>query len=319
MTKKRWLPLKRGLVIDPKHRERLGKRIWLLLHIFDRADWETGIVYGWKDNDEAIDMAMPWRTVQEWRQELENFGYIKCIQKRRDMDILIYQWANPRSYGGETINPKVGTESDVHTEDMPVDGGRPTRVRSLTFQGTAQGTGTLRSKLRTLSIMNQESLIKGADAPTNGNGGDPLGLTRSDKPIDSSTPAGKVRARAAASLASHMAREANGEIDVSMFDEAVRDLARACLLAAAPRPAPANKKEIRFWNGKLFEYFNAGITPADITEAIRENLSPEKPLGFKWPGSIDWNIYEIHKRLTCPPPLSHAEKLLRTKVRASDG
>ena len=45
MARKTFVSVKRGLTQDPKHRERMGNRIWLFLHIIDRADFETGMVY----------------------------------------------------------------------------------------------------------------------------------------------------------------------------------------------------------------------------------------------------------------------------------
>ena len=73
--KKTWIKIKRGL-LEPKHREILGIRIWLYIHMLDRTDWETGIIYGWKDKDEAEDLSMPWRTLQQQRQQLEKLSLI---------------------------------------------------------------------------------------------------------------------------------------------------------------------------------------------------------------------------------------------------
>jgi hypothetical protein len=91
-NKKNWIYLKRGLSEDPKHRQAMGNRIWLFMHIIDRADWETGIVNGWVDREEAEDMRMSWRTLQDQRQELEELGYITCVQKFQCQDIIIHNW-----------------------------------------------------------------------------------------------------------------------------------------------------------------------------------------------------------------------------------
>ncbi len=35
-----------------------GEAISLSLHILDRAEWQTGIVYDWRDGDEAADTGL---------------------------------------------------------------------------------------------------------------------------------------------------------------------------------------------------------------------------------------------------------------------
>lgn len=125
--KKTWLLIKRGLVKEPKHREAIGNKIWLYMHIIDRADWETGKVFDWRDKDEADDMGMSWRTLQSQRQELESLGYIECKQEEDRQTITITKWVNPRSYSGEVLNTGVGYEKSR-------TGG--------TGQGTHQGTNT---------------------------------------------------------------------------------------------------------------------------------------------------------------------------------
>ena len=106
MSKKNWINLKRGLSEDPKHRARMGECIWLFLHIIDLADWETGIVYDWKDEAVAADMTMPITTLRHQRRKLEELDYIRCKQGQRSQDIYILQWINPRNYSGAIINPR---------------------------------------------------------------------------------------------------------------------------------------------------------------------------------------------------------------------
>lgn len=74
------------------------------MHIIDRADWETGRVYDWKDKDEADDMGINHNTLRDWRQTLDKLNYIHCIQKQYSQEIVIYNWINPRNYSGEIIN-----------------------------------------------------------------------------------------------------------------------------------------------------------------------------------------------------------------------
>ena len=96
MARKHWISVKRGLSEDPKHREQMGMAVWGFLHMIDRADWETGTVYDWRDKDEAEDMGLNERTLRDWRQRLVEKGYISCKQNRRGLDIVIYNWINPK-------------------------------------------------------------------------------------------------------------------------------------------------------------------------------------------------------------------------------
>jgi hypothetical protein len=104
MAKKHWIYIKRGLSEDPKHRAQMGECVWLYLHIIDRADWETGIAYDWKDEAEAADMGMPVRTLREQRRKLDDLDYITCKQHQYSQDIVIKRWINPRDYSGKVIN-----------------------------------------------------------------------------------------------------------------------------------------------------------------------------------------------------------------------
>jgi len=105
MGKKNWVKVKRG-ILQPKHRMRLGVRIWLYLHILDRADWETGKVLEWRDVDEANELEMPIKTLRNQRAKLEEDGYISCIRGQHHQEIIIHRWLNPRKYDGKELNPK---------------------------------------------------------------------------------------------------------------------------------------------------------------------------------------------------------------------
>ena len=136
--KKTWIKIKRGL-LEPKHRDRLGIRIWLYVYILDKVDWETGMIFGWKDKDEAEDMGMQWRTLQKQRQELEELGYITCTRRRYSQDITVHNWTNPREYTGEEYNLKdESTQSRVLSEIDKI-------------QSTPQSTPQIHSKPRTPS------------------------------------------------------------------------------------------------------------------------------------------------------------------------
>lgn len=101
--KKTWIKIKRGL-LEPKHRDALGIRIWLYLYMLDNVDWETGTIPNWTDKAAAKELQMSIRTLTTQRQELEDAGYISCIQKVRSQTITINNWTNPREYSGDVYN-----------------------------------------------------------------------------------------------------------------------------------------------------------------------------------------------------------------------
>lgn len=122
MAKKHWIYIKRGLSEDAKHRAQMGQCIWLYMHIIDRADWETGIAYDWKDREEAADMSIPFETLRDQRQKLEKSDYIRCIQKQHSIDIKIMEWRNPRDYGTEVKNPRIEGDGLPPPSDFQSDG-----------------------------------------------------------------------------------------------------------------------------------------------------------------------------------------------------
>lgn len=136
MAKKHWIYIKRGLSEDPKHRAAMGECVWLFMHIIDRADWETGIAYDWKDREEAAEMSMSAETLRDQRQKLEKLDYIRCSQKQRGQDIQIMEWRNPRDYGSEIKNPRVQGDA----LPLPTD-----------FQGDAHGDAQVSSQPTTPS------------------------------------------------------------------------------------------------------------------------------------------------------------------------
>ena len=98
MAKKTWVKIKRGFIIDPKHRIALGNRVWLYLYMLDVADWETGKVLEWRDRDAADDLQMPISTIRLQRRQLEDADYISCFQHKTHQTITIKRWINPRDY-----------------------------------------------------------------------------------------------------------------------------------------------------------------------------------------------------------------------------
>jgi hypothetical protein len=138
--KKTWIKIRRGL-LTPEHRNKLGIRIWLYLYMIDRTNWETGKIFEWRDKPEADDLEMPWRTLQQQRQQLENDGYIACKQVQQSQEITINNWINPREYSGEIYN----TTEGVRDSSYPHIGGG-------TIHGTNHGTNHPSVKPSTLPL-----------------------------------------------------------------------------------------------------------------------------------------------------------------------
>jgi hypothetical protein len=115
--RKTWVKVKRGLLLDPKHRMALGNRIWLYLYMLDKADWDTGKVIQWVDRAAADDMQMPLSTVRTQRREIEEAGYISCHQNKRSQTITIIKWVNPREYSGTVYNFEDGDQEYEPLED----------------------------------------------------------------------------------------------------------------------------------------------------------------------------------------------------------
>lgn len=121
MAKKHWIYIKRGLSEDPKHRAQMGECIWLYMHIIDRADWETGTAFDWKDELEAAEMSMPVTTLRHQRRKLEELEYIRCKQGQRSQDIIILEWINPRDYSGGVVNHRNQSDNPLTPSEFQGD------------------------------------------------------------------------------------------------------------------------------------------------------------------------------------------------------
>ena len=118
IKRKTWIKVKRG-ILEPKHRVDLGIRVWLYLHILDRADWETGKILEWIDESEAQVLDMPVNTLRKQRRQLGEDGYITSKQKKHCQEVTIHNWTDPRKYDGEEINK--GGQKQAPSEDIKGD------------------------------------------------------------------------------------------------------------------------------------------------------------------------------------------------------
>lgn len=109
-----WIKIKRGLVVEPKHRQKVGSAIWLYLMLIDAADWETGIVDPYKDEDMAVEMAVSKAWIRKQRRVLEEYDYITTKQLGpKGMQIAIMRWVNPKAYDGAVKNTSKKSVTDV--------------------------------------------------------------------------------------------------------------------------------------------------------------------------------------------------------------
>lgn len=103
MTDRNWMKIHSGLN-EPKHREAIGIRIWLFMDIIDQVDWETGMVWGWRDEEAAERLGMPVKTLRTQRRELKEAGYIQLYPGDQCQHIMVLRWRNPRMVNAPQIN-----------------------------------------------------------------------------------------------------------------------------------------------------------------------------------------------------------------------
>lgn len=101
---KSWIKVHTGLTDDPKHRDRMGVRVWLYMRLINMAEYETGVVWFYRDAAMAALMGMPKNTLRTWRRDLEEMKYIKCYPGDQCQHIMIAKWRNPRLVNPPQIN-----------------------------------------------------------------------------------------------------------------------------------------------------------------------------------------------------------------------
>lgn len=144
MSRQLWIMLKLGLVDDPRHRAAMGPRVWLYLIMLRMADWPTGVIPDWKDDDVADRFRMALSTVRVQRRELEAAGYIECQLVGDHQRITILRWVNPREYSGRVYNDRRrGAAGGADLAGAPHEkGGRNlSPLDSEPAEGEAEGEG----------------------------------------------------------------------------------------------------------------------------------------------------------------------------------
>jgi len=142
-SKKTFIKIKRGL-LAPKHRVAIREAVWLFMEMIDRADWETGIIYDWKDSDAAEKLGLSLPSVRQQRKKLEG-RYIEVFQKQHSLQIRVLNWDDPKE--------KWNIQGDSQGDSQGVNEGAPCTIqgdshsdRLLTpsmLQGDSQGDSRL--------------------------------------------------------------------------------------------------------------------------------------------------------------------------------
>jgi hypothetical protein len=151
MSDRTWMKIHSGLN-DPEHRRRMGARLWLFMHFIDKADWDTGMVWFFRDADAAEELDMPLASVRRWRHELRDAGYIRSYAGEQCQHIMIMRWRNPRLVNppqinvpgelSEMITPPKNDHPSLQKSDHPFNSDSQkthTRKRDLVYEAVFTG------------------------------------------------------------------------------------------------------------------------------------------------------------------------------------
>ena len=86
MARKTFIKIRRG-ILESKHRIKLGAAWQLYFYMLDLVNWETGMIFGWKDKDAACDLEMPVATLRDQRRRLEDELYISTTIKKYGLEV----------------------------------------------------------------------------------------------------------------------------------------------------------------------------------------------------------------------------------------
>ncbi len=118
MARKTFIKIRRG-ILEAQHTDRLGAAWYLFFYMLDQADWETGVITGWKDQFAADDLQKPISQIRLHRQHLEKENYIICTKRQHDQIITINKWKDPRKdtfEEAESIQESILSDSRVEPE-----------------------------------------------------------------------------------------------------------------------------------------------------------------------------------------------------------
>ncbi len=146
MSRKTFVKVKRG-ILSPEHVNKIGEAIWLYLYILDRADWETGKIYDWRDQQAADELGIYIGTIRNQRKKLTG-KYIDFVGHGRWSELTIRKWADPRSKTGDpdsnpddipdNIRDNIPDNQLSNTEGMPdnIPDNMPDNIRDNMLDST---------------------------------------------------------------------------------------------------------------------------------------------------------------------------------------
>jgi hypothetical protein len=264
MAKKHWIYIKRGLSEDPKHRAAMGECIWLYMHIIDRADWETGIAFDWRDKEEAADMSMPVDTLRRQRQKLEELNYIRTKQKQHSQDVFILEWRNPRDYGCEVKNPRI-----EGSHESP-----PSKVEGLN-QGSNEGGNQVQAQVKTPTSNSKSKSYSG-------------GLSEKDYTDANAQVTAMVEA-------SKRVRYENRD----KIPEPLLPLSDIYVDLSGQKPT---KRVLMDWIGTFSDWISEGLQPKDIRAAYQHATRPDGGFLVGRPGSLTNTAVALKSRAQATAP-----------------
>ncbi len=131
-----WVPVWKGLVIDPesKHQKRMKNALWLFLYLLLNADRKTGVLQR-KLKTISSDTGIKERTIRVWLRLLKNQGYIETKNKGHCLFIRIKKWKSLSAchdndtQNGKNLPGRVAEscrgENDLKSQNFPQLGQKP--------------------------------------------------------------------------------------------------------------------------------------------------------------------------------------------------
>ena len=147
---KTFIKVKRG-IISPEHYEAIGPAVWLFLYLIDRADFDSGTMYGYTDDQAAEDIGSKKRTIRSWRIKLQDGGYIDWIKKPYSINVTISIWDNPVNKWGKSDTRMSDTiESDIKSDiESDIKSDIESDIKSDIEPTRSDGTHHLITRLQT--------------------------------------------------------------------------------------------------------------------------------------------------------------------------
>lgn len=259
--KKLWVAVKRGFILDPKHRAAMGECVYLYLYILDMANWDDGVLSDWKDEAAASDMSMPVRTLREQRRKLEAAGYITCRQGLHRQEIVVHNWTNPREYSGEVYNLRNGDSLASHGDTAASDDEGHGDTHGYTHgdtHGSSQGVSPTSSSNATY----QKSELSSEE------------IAEANKKVDAML---------------EVARKVKYE-HRELIPETLVELADVYVEATGQRPS---KKSLHDWIATFSEWQGRGASARDLRQALER--AGDKKHGFfvVRPGSLTNTLFAL--------------------------